>query len=153
VTRWMAICAVAPVTTGRPSAAPQPTLRLRLAAPSDLIDLSGLTELRGIGDRQVRNRGTSGGSLANNDPAAGYPAAALALDATIHTNRRRIAAADFLCGLYETALQASFTPASVKNLALNESELASDLHAGADYRAHPIRVLAGRCVVSCLRAS
>ncbi|HEV8691198.1 MAG TPA: xanthine dehydrogenase family protein subunit M [Ideonella sp.] len=57
-----------------------------------------------IGDRQVRNRGTIGGSLANNDPAADYPAAVLALNATIQTDRRRIAADDFFKGLYETAL-------------------------------------------------
>ena len=59
----------------------------------------------GIGDPQVRNRGTIGGSLANNDPAADYPAAALALGATIVTNKRRIAAADFFTGLFETALE------------------------------------------------
>ncbi|MDC6166871.1 FAD binding domain-containing protein [Paucibacter sp. XJ19-41] len=64
-----------------------------------LADLAGR-----IGDRQVRNRGTIGGSLANNDPAACYPAAVLALNATIHTDRRSIAADDFFKGLYETAL-------------------------------------------------
>ncbi|MGM9486968.1 FAD binding domain-containing protein [Ideonella sp. YS5] len=58
-----------------------------------------------IGDRQVRNRGTIGGSLANNDPAADYPAAALGLGATIQTNQRSIAADDFFKGLYETALK------------------------------------------------
>ena len=58
----------------------------------------------GIGDRQVRNRGTIGGSLANNDPAADYPAAVLGLGATIHTDRSTIAADDFFKGLYETAL-------------------------------------------------
>jgi carbon-monoxide dehydrogenase medium subunit len=58
-----------------------------------------------IGDRQVRNRGTLGGSLANNDPAACYPAAALGLGATIHTNTRDIKADDFFTGLYETALK------------------------------------------------
>ncbi len=57
-----------------------------------------------IGDRQVRNRGTLGGSLANNDPAACYPAAVLGLGATIHTHTRTIAADDFFKGLYETAL-------------------------------------------------
>ena len=57
-----------------------------------------------IGDRQVRHRGTLGGSLANNDPAACYPAAALGLGATIHTSRRDIAADDFFKGLYQTAL-------------------------------------------------
>ena len=58
----------------------------------------------GIGDPQVRNRGTLGGSIANNDPAADYPAALLALDATVETDRRRIAAADFLVGMFTTAL-------------------------------------------------
>ncbi len=64
-----------------------------------LADLAGK-----IGDRQVRNRGTLGGSLANNDPAACYPAAVLGLGATVHTDRRDIAADDFFKGLYETAL-------------------------------------------------
>ncbi|RBP11409.1 carbon-monoxide dehydrogenase medium subunit [Roseiarcus fermentans] len=59
----------------------------------------------GIGDPQVRNRGTLGGSLANNDPAADYPGAALALGATIVTDRRRIAAEDYFTGLFETALE------------------------------------------------
>ncbi len=58
-----------------------------------------------IGDRQVRNRGTIGGSLANNDPAACYPAAVLGLGATIHTNTRSIAADDFFKGMFETALK------------------------------------------------
>ena len=58
-----------------------------------------------IGDRQVRNRGTIGGSIANNDPSACYPSAALALDATIHTNSRDIAADDFFVGMFETALE------------------------------------------------
>ncbi|MCC7039616.1 MAG: xanthine dehydrogenase family protein subunit M [Burkholderiales bacterium] len=64
--------------------------------------LAALAE--GIGDRQVRNMGTLGGSLANNDPAACYPAGVLGLGATVHTNRRTIAADDFFKGLYETAL-------------------------------------------------
>ena len=119
-----------------------PSMRLGLQAPEALIDLSGITELKGIavaggvvkigamtthaevaastavqqaipaladlagniGDRQVRNRGTIGGSLANNDPAACYPAAVLGLGATVHTNRRDIAADDFFLGLYTTAL-------------------------------------------------
>ena len=117
-------------------------MKLRLSAPSDLVDLGAIAELRGvcvdghhvvvgattthaavaesdevqlripalarlaagIGDRMVRNAGTLGGSIANNDPAADYPAAALALGATINTHRRRIAADDFFTGLYETAL-------------------------------------------------
>jgi aerobic carbon-monoxide dehydrogenase medium subunit len=59
-----------------------------------------------IGDRQVRHMGTCGGSLANSDPAADYPAAAIALGATIHTNKRKIEADKFFTGLYETALEA-----------------------------------------------
>jgi aerobic carbon-monoxide dehydrogenase medium subunit len=66
--------------------------------------LAALAE--GIGDRQVRNRGTIGGSLANNDPAADYPAAVLALGATVQTNKRKIAADEFFKGMYETALAA-----------------------------------------------
>jgi len=58
-----------------------------------------------IGDPQVRNRGTLGGSVANNDPAADYPAAVLALDATVITNKREIAAADFFQGMFATALE------------------------------------------------
>lgn len=118
-------------------------IKLGLAAPEALIDLSALGDLKGIrldagrlhigamtthatvaaskevqqaipaladlaghiGDRQVRNRGTLGGSLANNDPAACYPAAVLGLGATVHTDRRSIAADDFFKGMYETALQ------------------------------------------------
>src|SRR5262249_45858035 len=59
----------------------------------------------GIGDAQVRNRGTIGGSLAHADPSADYPAAVLALGATIGTDRRKIAADDFFTGLFETALE------------------------------------------------
>ncbi|MBK0326812.1 FAD binding domain-containing protein [Rhodobacteraceae bacterium F11138] len=58
-----------------------------------------------IGDPAVRNRGTIGGSLANNDPAADYPAAALASGATIVTDRREIAADDYFQGLFTTALE------------------------------------------------
>jgi len=60
----------------------------------------------GIGDRQVRNMGTIGGSIANNDPAADWPAAVLACNATVRTNQRTIAADDFFKGMYETALNA-----------------------------------------------
>src|SRR6266446_8149654 len=67
--------------------------------------IPGLAQLaEGIGDPHVRNRGTIGGSLANNDPAADYPAAVLALNATLHTRKRTIAADDFFKGMYETAL-------------------------------------------------
>ncbi len=230
-----------------------PTLRLRLAAPSDLIDLSQIAELRGIttnkqslqigatmrhaevasaaevcqaipalatlaagiGDRQVRNRGTLGGSIANNDPAACYPAAALALGATIRTSKRQIAIGDYLRGLYETclesdeivtavsfpipqraayckfqqpasrfalvgvfvaqfadvvrvsvtgagmsgafrvdefevALQRSFATSVVQPIKVDTTNLASDLHASAAYRAHLIGVLVRRCISQCL---
>lgn len=71
---------------------------VRQAIPA-LAGLAG-----GIGDRQVRNLGTLGGSVANSDPAACYPAAVLGLGATVHTNTRKIAADDFFKSLYETAL-------------------------------------------------
>jgi len=118
-------------------------MKLRLASPSDIIDLGALKELQGIksdgktvtigamarhaevahsadvkkaipalaalagmiGDRQVRAMGTCGGSIANNDPAADYPAAVLALNATITTNKGRHEADKFFKGLYETALK------------------------------------------------
>jgi carbon-monoxide dehydrogenase medium subunit len=68
--------------------------------------IPALAELaHGIGDRQVRNMGTLGGSIAHNDPAACYPAAVLALDATIRTTTRLIDADDFFTGMYETALR------------------------------------------------
>jgi aerobic carbon-monoxide dehydrogenase medium subunit len=78
-------------------------------ASSDLVKgampaLSSLAE--GIGDRQVRNMGTLGGSLANDDPAADWPAAVLGTGATIRTDRRAIAADDFFKGMFETALAA-----------------------------------------------
>ena len=67
--------------------------------------IPALAQLAGIiGDRQVRNLGTIGGSLANNDPAADYPAAVLGLGATITTNKRKIEGDKFFKGLYETAL-------------------------------------------------
>ena len=70
-----------------------------------VANIPALAELAGgIGDASVRNRGTIGGSLANSDPAADYPAAVLALGAEIHTNKRTIAAADYFIELFETAL-------------------------------------------------
>ena len=79
------------------------TTHAAVAASSDVSAvLRAVAE--GIGDAQVRNRGTLGGSLANNDPAADYPAAALGLGATITTNQRDIAADDFFTGMFETAL-------------------------------------------------
>ena len=64
-----------------------------------LADLAGM-----IGDPHVRNRGTIGGSVANNDPAADYPAAVVGLGATVVTDRREISGDDFFVGLFETAL-------------------------------------------------
>ena len=65
--------------------------------------LAALAE--GIGDPQVRNRGTIGGSIANNDPAADYPSACIALNAIIHTNNRKIDAENFFKGMFETSLK------------------------------------------------
>ncbi|MBL8308106.1 MAG: xanthine dehydrogenase family protein subunit M [Rubrivivax sp.] len=82
------------------------TTHAEVAASPDVKALiPALADLAGhIGDRQVRHRGTLGGSLANNDPAACYPAAVLGLGATVHTNQRKIAADDFFLGVYTTAL-------------------------------------------------
>jgi carbon-monoxide dehydrogenase medium subunit len=120
-----------------------PTLKLRLAKPSDLVDLAAIPSLRGItdagdalvigamtrhaeverspvvkqaipalaamagmiGDPAVRNRGTIGGSISNNDPAADYPAALVGLGATVQTTKRQIGAEDFFTGIFETALE------------------------------------------------
>lgn len=82
------------------------TTHATVAASKDVrARIPALAQLaEGIGDRQVRNRGTIGGSVANSDPAACYPAAVLALNATIQTNTRQIAADQWFKGLYETAL-------------------------------------------------
>jgi len=82
------------------------TTHAAVAASAEVAKaIPALAELAGnIGDRQVRNRGTIGGSLANNDPAACYPAAVLGLGATVHTDRRDIAADDYFLGIYTTAL-------------------------------------------------
>jgi aerobic carbon-monoxide dehydrogenase medium subunit len=77
--------------------AASPDVRKAIPALADLAD--------GIGDPAVRNRGTIGGSISNNDPAADYPAAVLGLGATVQTNERAIAADDFFKGLFETALK------------------------------------------------
>jgi aerobic carbon-monoxide dehydrogenase medium subunit len=120
-----------------------PAMKLRLNAPTDLIDLSAVPGLsgisrdgnaiaigamtrhadvatsaevkksipalahlaEGIGDPLVRHMGTIGGSLANNDPAADYPAAVLGLGATVHTTKRQIPADTFFKGMFETALE------------------------------------------------
>ncbi len=229
-----------------------PTLKQRLAQPSDLVDLGGIAELRGIreeggalvigaatphgevetsdlvrrtipalahlageiGDPQVRNRGTIGGSIANNDPAADWPAAVLGLGATVRTDRREIKADDFFTGMFETALEAdeivtavvfprpqraayakfpnpasryamvgvfvaetdggvrvavtgaapcvfrltaleqalaaNFAPEAVDGITVDASELNSDIHASADYRAHLVKVMAKRAVAAAL---
>ena len=76
------------------------------SSPDVKSAIPALAELAGgIGDRQVRALGTIGGSLANNDPAACYPAGALAMNATIHTTKRKIAADDFFQGMFATALE------------------------------------------------
>ena len=75
---------------------------------SDLVKnkIPALAMLAGtIGDPMVRNRGTIGGSLANNDPAASYPSAVLALNATVNTNKKSIPADDFFKGMFDTALE------------------------------------------------
>ena len=120
-----------------------PSMKVRLRAPTDVIDISGIDGLSGIneesgalvigaltthdavatsdivrraipaindlaggiGDAQVRNRGTIGGSVANSDPAADYPAALLGLGATIRTDRRELNADSFFTGMFETALE------------------------------------------------
>jgi len=78
-----------------------------VAASADVRRLiPALAELASlIGDPQVRNRGTLGGSIANNDPAADYPAALIALNATVQTSTRTLSAADFFTGMFETALK------------------------------------------------
>jgi len=223
-------------------------LKLRLASPSDIVDLRGVAELRGIrkdgssisigamtthadvasskdvlkavpalanlaasiGDPMVRNMGTLGGSVANNDPAADYPAGVLGLGATLHTNKRKIAADEFFTGMYETALQpgeiitsisfplpkragyskfknpasryaivgvfvaetakgvrvavtgagpcvfrvaamekalgSKFSVDAVANIKVAAAGLNSDMHAGAEYRAHLVTVMARRAV-------
>jgi aerobic carbon-monoxide dehydrogenase medium subunit len=120
-----------------------PVLRARLAAPSQLVDIARLDDLRqirtigagieigagmthaevaaspvvrahlpalaalagGIGDAQIRHRGTIGGSIANNDPAACYPSAVLALGARVQTNLRMLDAEAFFAGMFATALE------------------------------------------------
>jgi aerobic carbon-monoxide dehydrogenase medium subunit len=168
---------------------------VREAIPA-LADLAA-----GIGDPAVRNRGTIGGSVANNDPSADYPAACVALGASIVTNKRGIAADDFFTGLFETALKPDevilkvvfqapgraayaivgvfvaeqrgevrvavtgagqsgvfrvpamekaltdrFEAGAIDGVKIDPSNLISDIHAAADYRAHLIKVMAKRAV-------
>src|SRR6187455_2020748 len=164
-----------------------------------------------IGDPQVRNRGTIGGSVANNDPNADYPAACLGLGATIVTNKRRIAADDFFTGMFSTALEENeiilrvsfpiakkaayekfkhpasgfalvgvfaskrgseirvavtgagangvfrvksfeealkkrFSPKSLEGVSISPDGMNSDIHAGKEYRAHLVGVMARRAL-------
>ena len=228
-----------------------PTLKQRLAKPSDLIDLGSLPELKGIteeggglkigamtrhvdvnrsdvvkrvipalsalagmiGDPAVRNRGTIGGSISNNDPAADYPAAVVGLGGTVVTTKREIPGDDFFTGMFETALEQdeivtavkfpkpeaaayqkfknpasryaivgvfvaktagsvrvavtgagpcvfrvpemeaalghSFSPDAIKDIAIPDDGLNSDIHASAEYRAHLVNVMARRAVAAC----
>ena len=83
------------------------TTHAAVAGPDAVASkIPALADLAGnIGDPQVRNRGTIGGSIANNDPAADYPAACVGLNATVVTNQREVSADDFFTGLFETALE------------------------------------------------
>ena len=183
---------------------------LRRACPA-LADLAG-----NIGDPMVRNMGTIGGSIANADPAACYPAAVLGLGATIHTSQRTIAGDVFFTGLYETALQpgelitavsftavktaayvkyrqpasrfaligvfvsqgaggvrvgvtgakgnafraaeleaalaTSFTPEAAKAVKMPTTDINSDMHGSAAYRAAMISVMTSRAVAAALKA-
>ena len=167
----------------------------------------------GIGDPQVRNRGTIGGSIANNDPSADYPSACIALDAIIHTNDRKIEASKFFKGMFETALKkgelieaiefkipekssyqkhpnpasryavvgvyiakhkggvrvavtgakpcvyndndlskaldSDFSVGSVKSIKLKSSDMNSDMHASAEYRANLVVIQAKKAVEAC----
>jgi carbon-monoxide dehydrogenase medium subunit len=177
-------------------------------------NLPALAALAGqIGDPHVRSMGTLGGSVANNDPNADYPAACLGLGATIITNTRRIPADEFFTGMFETALEPNeiitkvmfplakkaayikfpnpasryalvgvfvskrgpevrlavtgagasgvfrmqsfedalkkrFGPKSLEGLSVPSEGLSSDIHGGAEYRAHLIAVLARRAVAA-----
>src|SRR5699024_6991037 len=83
------------------------TRHAEVAASADIVRaipaLAALADR--VGDHQVRNRGTLGGSIANSDPAADYPAAVVALNATVETSRREIPADEFFLGMFETALE------------------------------------------------
>jgi len=83
------------------------TTHAAVAASAEILSaIPALADLAGtIGDPHVRNRGTMGGSVANNDPAADYPAAVVGLGATIHTNHRAIAADEFFTDIFETCLE------------------------------------------------
>ena len=188
------------------------TCHADVAADGSIPALSALAG--GIGDPAVRNRGTIGGSLANNDPAACYPAATLAMGATIVTNTLEIAADDYFTGMFDTALDegeiitavrfpkpaaayyqkfdqpasrfalvgvcvaktaegvrvavtgagddgvfrwseaeealnSNFSADALDGMAPSADGMMSDLHGGADYRAHLVGVMTRRAVAAC----
>ena len=135
-----------------------------------LAALAGL-----IGDAQVRNMGTLGGSVANSDPAADYPAAVIGLGATVHTQTRTIAADDYFRDLFETALEegeiltridfpipdraayrkfpnpaSRYAVAGVLVADFSADNLNADMHASAEYRANLVQVMAERAVADLL---
>jgi carbon-monoxide dehydrogenase medium subunit len=176
--------------------------------------IPALAKLAGnIGDAQVRNRGTIGGSISNNDPSACYPSACMALNAVIHTNERKIEANKFFKGMFETALKkgeiveavefqipekadyqkhpnpasryaivgvfvakhkdevnvavtgakscvyidkdlskklsSDFSPSTIEGIELDDSEMNSDMHASAEYRANLVSLYAKKAVEAC----
>ncbi len=179
-----------------------PTMKQRLAAPSDIIDITGIPELSGvcheqldgepgffkkiasmfgggenpvkitigaatthaevagsdtlrencpglaalasgIGDPHVRHKGTIGGSIANNDPAADYPSAMLALNAEITTNKRAIAADDFFTGMFETALEDDEMVTSISFVAPQKAAYAKFPNPASRYAMAGVFVAAG----------
>jgi len=176
--------------------------------------IPALAKLAGnIGDAQVRNRGTIGGSISNNDPSACYPSACMALNAVIHTNERKIEADKFFKGMFETALKkgeiveavefqipekadyqkhpnpasryaivgvfvakhkdevnvavtgakscvyidkdlskklsSDFSSSAIEGIELDDSEMNSDMHASAEYRANLVSLYAKKAVEAC----
>src|SRR6056300_861286 len=211
-----------------------PSMKLGMATYKDVIDLKKIKKLSGIKvssktviigattkhaevaaskDVQVRNRGTIGGSISNNDPSACYPSACMALNAVIHTNERKIEANKFFKGMFETALKkgeiveavefqtpekadyqkhpnpasryaivgvfvakhkdevnvavtgakscvyidkdlskklsSDFSSSAIEGIELDDSEMNSDMHASAEYRANLVSLYAKKAVEAC----
>jgi carbon-monoxide dehydrogenase medium subunit len=191
------------------------TKHAEVAASKDVQKaIPALAKLAGnIGDAQVRNRGTIGGSISNNDPSACYPSACMALNAVIHTNERKIEANKFFKGMFETALKkgeiveavefqipekadyqkhpnpasryaivgvfiakhkdevnvavtgakscvyidkdlskklsSDFSSSAIEGIELDDSEMNSDMHASAEYRANLVSLYAKKAVEAC----
>jgi carbon-monoxide dehydrogenase medium subunit len=191
------------------------TKHAEVAASKDVQKaIPALAKLAGnIGDAQVRNRGTIGGSISNNDPSACYPSACMALNAVIHTNGRKIEADKFFKGMFETALKkgeiveavefqipekadyqkhpnpasryaivgvfvakhkdevnvavtgakssvyidkdlskklsSDFSSSAIEGIELDDSEMNSDMHASAEYRANLVSLYAKKAVEAC----